>query len=95
MNEPYVKEWLRVNIKTNRHSAVVARSAPVQMAGFKSRLGDCAGRWRHWAIMLNCCPTMLTIERLAMCSTRGGSQGTHNTFTSEKCEYVKLKEKKS
>ena len=44
--------------------------------GFDSRqwLGDCTSRWQCWAVILHHHPTMLTVERLAMCSTRGGSE---------------------
>ena len=38
------------------------------------RLGECTGRWRHWAIVLTCCPTMLTVKRFATCITIGGSR---------------------
>ena len=52
--------------------------------GFDSRprLGECTGRWWHWAIVLNCHPTMLTIKRLAIYSPRGGSHGMYNAFAS-------------
>ena len=36
----------------------------------RPRLGECTSRWQNWAIILNCHPTMLTIKRTAMCSTR-------------------------
>ena len=46
------------------------------------RLGECAGRWQHWAVILNWCNTMLTMKRLGTCRTRGGSQGMYIIFTS-------------
>ena len=44
---------------------------------------ECTSRWQHWAVILNCCPTVLTVKRLAMCSTRGESLGTYITFASK------------
>ena len=46
----------------------------------KSRFGECADRWWRWAIVLYHRPTMLTFKRLALCSTRGVSQGVYIIF---------------
>ena len=35
-----------------------------------------------WAIVLSCHPTMLAMKRLAICSTRSGSEGIYITFIS-------------
>ena len=40
------------------------------------------GVWQVVVILGHCCPTMLTINKLAMYSTRSGSQGMYITFTS-------------
>ena len=52
----------------------VSKRAAMHMTGgqFQAKLRECTSRWGCRTIFLNCWTKMLTVERLAMCSTGGG-----------------------